>query len=868
MQKQVLLYLHTHWDREWYRSFESYRIRLCEVVKNLIETLEKNPEQVFMLDGQTAVVEDFLELYPDWAPRLEALIAREAIHIGPWYVLPDEFLVSGESLIRNLLIGTQQASTWGQKQFYGYLPDMFGHLAQMPQILKQAQLEPAVLWRGVNPLRNIFFWSGLDGSLLTSLHLTKGYYQDIFHAQPFSEENLKAFLKPIEESTPIPAPILLPVGGDHLGLPPHFEKDLQAFNQSQTWYDLQPSSLGDYMSQIKSMSFAMETIHGELRNCDSAYILPGVLSTRRYLKAENDRIQNLLTHQIEPLQVLSLLNQGPNSERALRQAWKYLLLNHPHDSICGCSIDEVHQDMMPRFRWAESLGQELKTLYLNHLLKVGQQGAKGEFLHLLNLGNTVFKGTLKVEIEFPAELAVSQFALKDNQGLPVLCEILQIEQSEKFIAEPDILPHWENIIRFSCLIHTEIAPLSDHVYTIVPHEVNPTLTPMRSASDPCSIENHSTKVVLDVSSGKLRIYRNDNHTWVRHLDGHIFVDSGDAGDSYNYSPPQDDSSVVLHVQEFQVEKQALCQTLYLTYYGFLPAQLKEDRQSRSGVNTPCWINTEIRLYSNDPSVHFSTVVQNTARDHRLRLVFNSQPGHLRCWSSTAFGVIERKLPPPRVIDTPKGKERPADTFPFDDWIHISAPDDQGYVLHMDGVHEAAIMEWEGRPSLALTLLRCVGWLSRDDLRTRGGGAGPRMRTPEAQCLGEHRFDYRLFLSGNSRQEALKQVFQWQHPPLVSQGHQAQALPTLFKLKGEGISITTIKQAETDDAIILRLFNALEHPVHLEIQPGFACRDICLSDTLEKSESRERLNPQADSWQILCQPYEILTFKFWPSKAEE
>jgi len=867
MNKNVLLYLHTHWDREWYRSFESYRFRLGEVVLNLIENLENNPEQTFLLDGQTAVVEDFLALHPEMTERLRALIEREALHIGPWYVLPDEFLVSGEALIRNLLIGTAQSRNMGQKQLFGYLPDMFGHLAQMPQLLKQAGLEPAILWRGVNPSRNVFFWSALDGSLLTSLHLSKGYYQDLFHTTPFSTENLTAFLKPIEAATPDSAPLLLPVGGDHLGLPLQYETDIAAFNAAQAEYHLQPASLGAYITQLKTLTFAMETVHGELRDCESAYILPGVLSSRRYLKAENDRLQNLLSFQVEPLLLWNWLKGGATRSQSLQQAWKYLLLNHPHDSICGCSIDEVHQDMMPRFRWSETLGQELKQRSLKHLLDVSPTGLSGEQLHLLNLGGTDYEGTVKFEVEFPAELAVSQFELIDAHGNTVPFDILHREQKDKFFAEPDILPHWEEVTCLSGLLQTKVAAFADQVYTLVPHSTPAQLTGMRSSTDPCSIENAWCKVVVDSASGKLRLYKNENHTWVRHLEGHLFVDDGDAGDSYNYSPPQEDQRVVLPIQEFQVEKGPLCQTLYLTYYGVLPAQLKEDRQSRSGVQSPCRITTEVRLYGNDQSVYFSTTVQNKSRDHRLRLLFHSPRGPMRCWSSTAFGLLERKSPPPRAIDVPKGKERPADTFPFDDWIQISAPDDQGYVFHADGLHEAGLTDWEGKPALALTLLRCVGWLSRDDLRTRGGGAGPRMRTPEAQCLGEHRFDYRLALTGNERKDALQQVLQWQRPPLVCQARRPEPLAALFSLQGEGLVVSALKLAVSGDALILRLFNSLENPVHLELTPGFAYEDCCLSDVLENTENRTRAQQTGKTLGLLCQPYEILTFKFWPKRSE-
>ncbi|PIQ23711.1 hypothetical protein COW36_20225 [bacterium (Candidatus Blackallbacteria) CG17_big_fil_post_rev_8_21_14_2_50_48_46] len=868
MNKQVYLYLHTHWDREWYRSFESYRFRLCQVVRALLDTLEQDPQRVFMLDGQTAVVEDFLEVYPQEEARLMRMIASGQLEVGPWYVLPDEFLVSGEALIRNLLLGREQSQAWGQKTAFGYLPDMFGHLAQMPQLLKKSGLEPAILWRGVRPSRNIFFWSALDGSSLTTLHLTKGYYMDAFHTTPFPEESFKNFLKGIEDATPVPAPLLMPVGGDHLGLPLNFEADLEAFNSAQSWYTLKPASIGTYLKELEKFNFSIETVHGELRNCESAYILPGVLSTRRYLKQFNDRIQNLLTTEVEPLLLWNWLKNSPSDPAAvLKQAWKHLLKNHPHDSICGCSIDEVHQDMLPRFRAAESLGQELKNSALNELVQTSLCGEKGEYLHLINAGPVDYQGCLAVSLEFPAEMEMQSFSLLDPTGNPLVYEILERVKAEKFVAEPDILPHWEEIVRYECLLTADIPAFSSRVIKINPHQTALPLPGMRKSAEPCAIENAWCRVRLDSEKGQLQFYRQENHTWIRVLEGHLFVDEGDAGDSYTFSPPQDNPRQTLHIQEFQVEKQGLSQTLHITYFGFLPAQLREDRQSRSGVNVPCKIQTRIRLYANDPGLYFTSWVQNQARDHRLRLLFKSQLGPIRCWSSTAFGALERQMSPPRALDVLPGKERPADTFPFDDWIHIHGPEDLGYVVHTEGLHEAELMSWEGKPTLALTFLRAVGWLSRDDLRTRGGGAGPRMKTPEAQCLGEHRYDYRLALSGNSRKAALKQVFQWQHPPLVTQGQRESELPGLFRIKTEGIALSCLKKAEHEQAIIFRLVNLLEHPVKLAFEILFKFDSVVLTDPLETQELTEGLSISDQAVEILTQPFEILTFKILPQSVE-
>jgi mannosylglycerate hydrolase len=97
---------HSHWDREWYHSFEQFRFELVHFVDDLLESLEGDPAiQVFLLDGQVILLEDYLQIRPEHRSRLRALVQAGRLLIGPWYVQPDEFLVSPESLIRNLLAG-------------------------------------------------------------------------------------------------------------------------------------------------------------------------------------------------------------------------------------------------------------------------------------------------------------------------------------------------------------------------------------------------------------------------------------------------------------------------------------------------------------------------------------------------------------------------------------------------------------------------------------------------------------------------------------------------------------------------------------------------------------------------------------------
>jgi mannosylglycerate hydrolase len=859
---KVLLFLHTHWDREWYRSFEGYRYRLAQIVPQVLSYLSAHPEQVFLLDGQTVVLEDYFALYPDQQPVLANYIAAGRLHVGPWYVLPDEFLVSGEALIRNLQLGMRQAQAMGQQQFIGYLPDMFGHPGQLPQLFAQAGLEPALMWRGVNPATSYFDWQALDGTPLKTLHLTKGYYQDAFHGGNQPLEALPPFLEAVKAASPIVDPLMIPVGGDHLGLPTDFLSQVDAFNGGQSDYELIPSSLDTYIQALYRHAPDRPKVAGELRTpVGLAYVLPGVLSSRVYLKQRNDRLQNLLERQVEPILAWSWLHGMDYPAELLGQAWKYLLQNQPHDSICGCSIDEVHQDMLPRYRWSETMGRELlQTAWCYHWGHA-LTGSAGSHLNLINPGPSPFTGCVQAIIEFPADQEMRTFALSLPDGTPVAYEVLDIETTEKFIAEPDILPHWEDVKRFKCVLAVNLPAFSSTPVEIRAGVSPEPLSPMRPSPDPCAIDNGQVRVEIDPVSGLLRFYRKESHTWVRYLEGHVFVDDGDAGDSYNYSPPLDDSVLILPLQESQVEKKRLSQTLFLTYAGNLPQQLQADRQGRSKAHVRTTIQTAVRLFAGDPTIYFRTDLDNQAKDHRLRLLFRPVQQPFRCFGSTQWGVIERHYTPPGPVDMPKGQERPADTFPFEDWIQIAAAEDQCSVLTTRGLHEAALTQWDGRPHLAVTLLRAVGWLSRDDLRTRGGGAGPRMQTPEAQCLGPQTWYYGLTLSGNAREEVLPHIHRWRNHPLWVQG---QPVAERLLEVSDGFTVTALKKADQADALVVRGVNLLDEAQTVTIKPGFACAQVYRIDPLERNLQSEALPLKDGVVTLHCRPQELVTLQLIPA----
>ncbi|PKL79030.1 MAG: hypothetical protein CVV27_02520 [Candidatus Melainabacteria bacterium HGW-Melainabacteria-1] len=591
-------------------------------------------------------------------------------------------------------------------------------------------------------------------------------------------------------------------------------------------------------------------------------MLPGVWSTRRYLKQANDRVQTLLERETEPLTVLEWLSGGQPSLSLLWQAWKYLLQNQPHDSICGCSIDEVHQDMLPRFRWAEEIAADLGQRARTHWAGQHLGANPGEWLNIFNPGPAGFKGVVQALLSFPGEQPLGHFALLDEAGDPLHFEMIESVETEVFVAEPDILPHWEAVRQVHCLLPLEVPSLGVRNLQIRHHQAAPALENSPHDRDPHSLENALCKVLVQPESGRIQIYRKEDQTWIGCLEGHFFLSEGDAGDSYNYSPPTADQICEISVTQVHVEKQALAQTMYLNCQALVPARLQDDRASRAQVNVPLQIQSEITLYRGEDRVHVRTRVLNQAQDHRLRLLWVTPFKSVRCWSGTAFGALEREVQPNLAIDVGKGEERAADGFPYSEWLHVAAPDNQGFALHSEGLHEAALQEYDGRAALSLTLLRCVGWLSRDDLRTRGGGAGPRMRTPEAQCQGEHVYSYTVHLCGNQREDALESLNQVRHPLQLIQSSR-QAVSRLFAISPPAVHLSALKLSLDGAAVVIRLVNETDDPMPLDLQPQFKCRKVTHTDPLERSETPLT----GSSLHRILGPGELITFKFYPEAAE-
>jgi mannosylglycerate hydrolase len=341
---EIYLVPHTHWDREWYQPFDEFLVRLVRMMDGLIELLGTDDRFAhFHLDGQVAMIDDYLAVRPEREGDVRRLAAEGRISVGPWYTQMDEFLVSGESLVRNLEWGLSRARDLAgdRASRAGYLPDQFGHVGQMPQILRAAGIERAVLWRGVPAAmdKSAFWWESPDGSRVLAEYLAFGYSLGLRLVSVQDAETLATELKNavgLLEPISVRDRLLITVGSDHQGpaakLPPLLEEIAK-----RDELDARVGSISGYLDAPDPEG--IPTWRGELRSAARAHLLPGVYSTRAHQKRERARVEALVERVAEPLAALVPGFEWPEEE--LREVWRLLLWNGAHDSVCGCSVDQV-----------------------------------------------------------------------------------------------------------------------------------------------------------------------------------------------------------------------------------------------------------------------------------------------------------------------------------------------------------------------------------------------------------------------------------------------------------------------------------------------------------------------------------------------
>lgn len=360
MKKTVIAYLHTHWDREWYREFEVFRLRLLRVFDNVLNLLEQNKIPSFYFDGQVCALLDYLELRPEKEQLIRKFITEKRLFIGPCYTLVDEFLTDKTVFRKNLEIGLKISRDFGCQDFIGYLADTFGHSKNIPEIFKEFGIDKCVVWRGCGEIPADFKFCGID-----TVNLVRGYFMDIFSAPMTIEQKaewLKDNLDKIAEKSG--DYILLPIGADHLGVENNITEQIEKVNSLLKDYQIKLSNPFEYFDLVKKR-FAQFEWNDELRDNSKTFILQGAYSARTKLKQYNVKCTYLL-EQADKVQK----KYGSKYSSAIEYAYKLLLKNQAHDGICGCSTDLVHRENITRYEKIIQIANTIiEELRLEHNFK-------------------------------------------------------------------------------------------------------------------------------------------------------------------------------------------------------------------------------------------------------------------------------------------------------------------------------------------------------------------------------------------------------------------------------------------------------------------------------------------------------------------
>ena len=843
---------HTHWDRAWYVPFQEFRVRLVHHVDWLLDLLDENPDfRCFMLDGQTVALEDYLQVRSYNRERLQCFIKAGRIQVGPWYVLPDEYLEGPEAMVRNLMLGHQIAKDMGGVFKAGYTPDAFGHIAQLPQIFAGFGIDSVIFWRGMGPegekLGNEFIWRAPDGTGALAIWLADSYSNASFVGYPHRwgnftpddfnmEKALVDLRRAIESLKPRShsRALLLMNGVDHM--PPQEEIPcvIKLANRVLEDTTVHQGTLLDHIQQVRAAGGQLPEWTGEFNRGYYDVILEGVYSTRMYLKQANYRAETLLARYAEPLSTLAWLTADTSGwQELLWQAWRYVLKNHPHDDICGCSVDETHADNLYRFRQAMDIGEVVTRESLRAL---GQQVdttiQEGVPILAYNPLGWPRREMLTAALPFePHEEFADDFRIVDRAGRSVPFQIL--EDEEVFWSEP-MWHHRERHVTVAMPV--EVPAGGYQTYYLQPagsagqaHAQ----TRLRVGEQGAENDLVGFEITADGS-----ITLRDKRTGVIYEGLNRFEDTEDAGDEYSYSPAPQSQTITsegvkanitpLHVGPLQA-------TFRVDLELEVPQALREDLQGRTEETVTLPISSEITLFAGQPGIYIRTTVDNCARDHRLRALFPTPHEPKVAHADGHFTVLEHE------IDLPSNEGWMEDPVPTKHQLaFVDLSDDAGGVALLNrGLPEyEARREENGTATLCLTLLRCMGLLGRGAILTRRtGGAHIPVSTPDAQCLGQHTFEYALLPHGGDWQMVYPTAYGYNAPlRAVRIGRQVGPYPNVHSfvmLEPRQLVLSAFKRSERGEGLIVRGYNVTDEPLVATLKFGFLVQAVYCANLNEE-----------------------------------
>jgi alpha-mannosidase len=878
----VCLLAHTHWDREWYLPAGRFRQRLVGLIDELLDAAD--PATPFLLDGQAIVLDDYLDVRPERRDALSQALRTRALEAGPWYVLADELIPSAEALVRNLLAGRATLRRFGaQPPPVLYSPDAFGHPAALPAIARGFGLEVIIVWRGYGgprwPAGDTVRWQSPDGTTVLLFHLPPDGYElgsNLPADASAAAERWRAIhavLAPRSRT----GLLLVQNGADHHARQAAQSAAIAALAAAAAPVPVRRLTLGGFAAELlgRSADPALPLVRGELRDSYGyAWALQGTFASRARQKRRNASTERLLARDAEPWAALAARRAGSRAHLT-RAAWRSVLLSHPHDTLCGTSTDEVARAMDARLDDATTQAVGIRDDAVLDLIghdEVTARVRKADWRSLMLVRNRAARargGIAELEIEsFLADVAVGPGSAPPQRvrhvvaprlmhgGVPV--QLLATRRTNRRTESPRHYP--DNDLVEVRRVVAWLPPIAGYAVAPLPlDEGKGTATlalPTVSAGSE-QLDNGMLRVQLEVD-GTISVAASDaSWTIAKAI---AIEDVGDRGDLYTHSG----------FGTVRIENRFL--RARLVHSGPLRGEIETrwrivvasaaDRRlagARKEVSGAGFVDLRIRLRldAGTPFLHLHLDGINGATNHRLRLRLRTGIANPAVHADAAFGPVRRE--PVVVSDEERRIEAPPPTAPLHRYVSLFDAT-RGATVYSDGLAE---YDADAAGDVAVTLVRSVGDLSRNDLPERPGHAGWPVATPEAQMLGPFGAEVALFLHGPRSSETVDRIERTADDvllPLVGSTLRSAIADyprtAGLELNGRGLAFSAAKESEDGDWLVLRCVNLTDDRVNGTWQLPFEPREANLARLDETPLGAAELSGRSVSF--VAQPRAVVT----------
>lgn len=841
MNKKIAKVIHhTHWDNEWYFTEDDAYIQFLYNMQEILDSLELGECKYFLLDGQTAILEDYLSIFPEDLNRIKKLVEEKKLTVGPLLTQFDCFITNGESMINNIRLGLECAEKCGGSSDVVYLPDSFGQSSDFPKLFKNVGMRGMVFRRGKNTdLKNDFVWLSKDGSELITSVQNAGYgfatlaftNYALLNTNNLDYDNYNVYdrLKKLADESGLDNEFMFPVGFDQKPLIHGFTNMINYYNEHCEDFFFEESSITDYIKDLERNKNKLERYSGEFFSTHHHRMHKSLYSARADIKTVQDEVERIMALEVQPLMTLLDSLGLAYIPKIIDKIWNLLGRSQTHSS--ATNSDPTNEIILKRSQKALNLAVSLKA-YLMRMVSISVEQKEGMYTFAVFNTLPYARDVLYDVVIYTNSEEFSILSGEDS----VEYTIIETEKINKTgyhlgtLGEEKEQPYYYK--HRICFVLKEMKGISYKILRIK-EIIGNTVSPMiQNEALNNYIEDDYFKV--EVVDGKLNVYDKQK---AKYLNDFIYLEnSGDQGDNYDYDYPQEDFVQKLNFENIIVKKSFNCdiyKELNFEVHHSIPRDLES--LCRKQADTDMMTNITITL-KNNGLINFKGFVNNNSENHRVRFIINPDIKTNETIAGTQFGFVKREKKSAHINTWKEERwlEEPSGTWPL--LNHVTVSDTKkSFTIFSRGVKEYELKEDD---TLALTLFRCVGHLGKPNLNRRPGRpSGLRdkiIETPLSQMKGKNKFEFALkFYSDFSENMIFLDYIEYAVDKCYYQNQRLNRLVynlsyfhcnPLITLKNDESSllqltakIPFISLVKKDEDYLLRVFNASNEKIEFSIE---------------------------------------------------